>query len=513
MALAPRLGWGTVQSPSAEDIYRWVAPDPAGQLALDETPVPSGAGALFIPAMTDGESEPEALVMREETRVATGRHGERIVLAPGNYVVLVGSGPTPQLTALPVEVTADETTVLPVRWGGLRIEVVDENNLPHRGAYELIRVSDLQPYLVGFGADRLQGERLLTILMPPGLYRIVRPGSSYRARTDFATVVVPERALVHFKLVMNAETGQFRGAGVVSAEELGEILPESAWNHRYTLGLAAPFTFHRNVVGEDNEMTIGGRTSLDSYLAYERNGNVFSSIVEFEAGFERTKPEASPTTPWRKTGDRLRVDMLYSRLVSPRFGPYVRFSLRTSLFESNTLATEDLTVIREFADGRRTAEFVPANTTFRTGDPFSPPLIRQGAGVNARVLQGRAARLDWRAGIGLRQNRFGGAFFLKDDPTTPEVEYLQALDFNAEGIETTVVATVRYRVLLYTTTLDLFGDLGSGFQPTVDWRSTLSWRLTRELSLDYRADLLWMPQVTDTSQLSHRMLFRYALGQ
>ena len=502
-----------MQFPAAEDIYLWLAPEPAAQLAQDATPLPAGAGALFIPAMTDSESEPEALVMRGEERVATGQNGKRIVLDPGNYVVLVGSGPTVQLTAVPVKVTAGKTTLVPVRWGGLRVEVADENNLPHRGAYELIRLADLQPYVVGFGADRLKGERLLTILMPPGVYRIVRPGSSYRARTDFATVVVPEGALVHYKLVMNAETGQFRGAGVVDAEELGETLPESAWNHRYTLGLAAPLTFHRNVIGEDNEMTIGGQTSLDSYLTYEGNGNVFNNIVELEAGFEKTKPEASPATPWRKTGDRLRVDILYARLMSPRLGPYARFSLRTSLFESNTLATEDLTVVRQFADGRRTTEFVPANTTFPTGDPFSPPLIREGVGMNARVLQGRAARLDWRVGIGLRQSRFGGAFFLKDDPTTPEAEYVQALDFNSEGVETTVVATMRFRGLLYTTTLDLFADLGSGFQPTIDWRSTLSWRLTGELSLDYRVDVLWMPQVTDTSQLSHRTLFRYVLGE
>ena len=101
------------------------------------------------------------------------------------------------------------------RCGGasLRIEVVDERNLPHRGAYELIRVTDRQPFTVGFGADTLQGEQLLTLLMPPGLYRIVQPGSTYRARTDFATVLAPAGGLVHYKLVINPTSGQFRGAG------------------------------------------------------------------------------------------------------------------------------------------------------------------------------------------------------------------------------------------------------------------------------------------------------------
>lgn len=501
-----------MQPPASGGIYRWIAPEPTAQLAEDETSVPSGMGAIFVPAMTDGNSEPQALVMRGEQRVAIARNGKRIVLDPGAYTVLVGSGPTPQMTALSVEIATGETTLVPVRWGGLRVEVVDESNLPYRGAYELIRVSDLQPYVVGFGADRLQGEPLLTTLMPPGLYRIVKPGSNYRVRTDFATVVVPEGGLVHFKLVMNRETGNFRGAGVVTAEDLGEVVDESAWNHRYAIGLAAPFTLHRNVVGENNETTIGAEGAFDSYLTFEREGNLFSSVLELEGGFERIKPEASAAIPWRKTRDRLRIDLLYARLVNPRFGPYVRLSLRTSLFESNTLATEALTVAREYVDGRRTLEFVPANTTFRTGDPFSPPVIRQGAGVNARLLRGQAARLDWRVGVGLRQNRFGGAFFLEDDPRTPEVEYVQALNFNSEGVETTVVGTFRFRVFLYTTTLDLFSDLGAGFEPTIDWRSTLSWRLTGDLSLDYRVDMLWLPQVSDQTQMSQSLLFRYSLG-
>ncbi len=105
--------------------------------------------------------------------------------------------------SVPVDVQAGATTVVSVLWGGLRIEVVDESNLPHRGVYELVRVADRQPYTVGFGADTLQGERLLTLLMAPGLYRIVQSGSTYRARTDFEAVLVPEGGLVHYRLVIN----------------------------------------------------------------------------------------------------------------------------------------------------------------------------------------------------------------------------------------------------------------------------------------------------------------------
>lgn len=390
------------QTPAPSDIYRWLAPDAAAQVAEDATVVSPGAGAIFVPAMTDGDREPAALVFRGEEQVASGLNGTRITLEPGAYTVRVGSGPTPQMVSVPVDVVPGETAVTPVRWGGLRIEVVDASNLPHRGVYEVIRVANRQPYTVGFGADTLQGERLLTILMPPGLYRIVKLGSTYRARTDFATVLVPEGRLVHYKLVIDPESGQFRGAGTVPAEELGVVPEVSPWNRRYTIGLSAPVTSTRNVVGASNETTVGSELFFDTYIAYQRDRTLFNSVLEFETGFEKIKPQGSRAIPWRKTRDRLRIDLLYSRFLSSRIGPYGRLGLRTGVFASHTLVTEDIVVSRQFADGRLERELVPANTTFQTGDPFSPPVYREGAGLNTRLLRQRAIRLDWRFGLGFR---------------------------------------------------------------------------------------------------------------
>ena len=88
---------------------------------------------------------------------------------------------------------------------------------------------------------------------------------------------------------------------------------------------------------------------------------------------------------------------------------------------------------------------------------------------------------------------------------------MEATNFQETGLETTVVATVRYRFLLYNTSLDLFSDFGAP-EPAVDWRSTLSWRLTPELSLDYKVDLLRLPRVSDRNQVAQRLLFRYSIG-
>ena len=189
------------QQPSApaQTLYRWTTPPAADQLAADTTVVPSGMGAVFVPAMTNGIDEPATLVYQGTQLIGSGPNGRRIVLTPGSYTLRIGSAPLDQTVSVPVDVTAGNTTLVPVQWGALVVEVVDENNVPHRGSYELIQVSDRQPYTVGFGADTLLGERIRTLLVGPGLYRIVRPGSNYRTRTDFSTVLVPAGGVVYLQ--------------------------------------------------------------------------------------------------------------------------------------------------------------------------------------------------------------------------------------------------------------------------------------------------------------------------
>ena len=85
---------------------------------------------------------------------------------------------------------------------------------------------------------------------------------------------------------------------------------------------------------------------------------------------------------------------------------------------------------------------LPANDDFEVGGAFAPILIREGAGVNVRLVRGRVSYLDWRGGFGLRQSRFRGAF-TQDSAGPNVVRYPEVESFNEEGLETTVVGTVR----------------------------------------------------------------------
>ncbi len=492
--------------------YEWTAPSAAKQLENDTAVIPTGSGAIFVPAMSDGPDEPQVIVQKDGKTVASGSTGQRIAVRPGSYTILVGSGALNRMTVRTVQVVAGRDTVVDPDWAGLKIEVVDTSNIPFAGLYEVIRMSDRLSVGIGYGADSLQGESLTTWLLEPGLYRIVRAGETYRARRDFATVDLPRAGLVHFKLVLDETTGDFRGAGVVSADELGVASAGSNWTRRVTLGGAVSLSSTDNVVGATNQQTLNGLAFLDAYFTYDDDKNVATTIVELEEGVLAIDPEIGKSSPTQKTQDRLRLDSVYTRFLNDRWGPYARFGLLTNVFPSEVLATNDTSVAFNRLDGTREVQAIAANSEFRTSDGFGALRVREGFGANVRLFRNRWATLNWRGGVGFRQNLFNDAFVLRDDNTTAEVDYFEVDNFNEEGVETSLTGSVRlYRNLFWVTDLEVFADFGEFGDPTIDWRNTLSLRLSRSISIDYTADILDQPQVSPETQFRQNILLRFSL--
>lgn len=491
--------------------YNWTAPAAKQQLAADSTEVASGQGAVFVPAMTKGVDEPEVLVFAGEKKVASGRTGQRIPVAPGSYTVRVGSGAVKQMSQHQVDIAAGATVTVKATWAGLKVEVVDTQNIPHRATYEIIRAEDREVFGIGYGADTLQGESLLVWLLDPGLYRIVRTGETYRARKDFATVFLPEGGMVHFKLVIDPETGDFRGSGIGAPEEMGVKTAEatSDWTHRATLSGAANLSSTDNFVGRPNQSTLGATVFLDAYSTYENGPNTFSGIFELEEGFLQIDPDQGRKLPTQQTQDRLRLDGLYTKFVNERWGPYVRLGLLTNVFPAETLATDPIDVAFNRLDGSRQVISVAANDQYRTADGFGSLRVREGVGINVRLFRNQNVTLNWRGGLGLRQNQFANTFVENDLLGTPELDFFEIDDFNQEGIETTLLGNIRLsRRLSFITDLEVFADVDDTGNPTIDWRNTVSWRLSRFLSLDYTFDLLDFPQVSNETQTRQNLLLR-----
>jgi hypothetical protein len=504
----------------AEDSYAWLEPPAEQQLSQDETVIPVGKGAVFVPSMTGPEYEPPAMLVSDEEVVSVPL-GQRFLVDPGQYVVVVSAGTPAQGVSQAIEVLEGETTLVPVTWGALRIEVTDDHRIPHRGSYEIISAQTREVVGTGFGVDTLQGEILQTWLLAPGLYRLVRVGRDYRALKDYATVQVPEAGFVRYRLVLDEETGEFLGAGVLLPDEFATAMRENQrWFRSVVVGFDGSLVNSRNVVGAVNQTQYAASAYADAQLAFTSKPHQFTALAQVEEGASQIIPQEGTPQPLLKATDRLRADLLYTYNFEGRTGPYVRNSVDSQAFPTEVLITEDTTVLVTGLDGETLSTSYTANETMRTAEAGMPSLFREGVGINTSFLEkNRSTNFNLRLGYGMRQNLYGGALVLDDVNSTDEIEYRAVDTWFEQGVEATIVASVRLPGwVVYSTDVEFFApfrsfDLQAGpgedrVLPSVSWRNTLSVRLTRNLALNYYLNVVSEPQVLDARQVEQSLLLR-----
>jgi hypothetical protein len=436
--------------------------------------------------------------------VASGRPGTRVLLVPGRYVAQLGGGTTPDIR-FEFEVVAGETTVLPVTWGGLRVEVVDERGLPHRAGYELIRVTDRDLFGFGYGADLLSGERLQTWVLPADLYRLVPPGSTYRARTDYATVFVPAGGFVRYRLVIDPDTGQFLGAGVVTPEEAGAARGNERLTRSLVLGINGNMSIHK-------DMAATGEFFLDGTVGWRDGPHQFVSVGQLEEGVRWINPEIGDPLPLQKSDDRLRIDLLYSFEVTPVFGPYVRAGTEAEIFPSRAITSETIEVTYVDIDGSTGVRSVEAGDAFRTAGYLGRTQVFEGTGINAWAVRGPAGELKLSAGLGFRQTLYRDYFVEDAAITTPTTRtYTQVENTFQQGLEALALGRARIgQVVRLTSNLEAFADFRELGDPTLNWENTVSFRLFEMLSLDYVLDIERDPAISNELDLKHELLLRFA---
>ncbi len=487
------------------EIYGWLAPSPEEQLAADSTVVPAGQGAIFVPYISSPEDEPSYAVFRAGRRMGSESTGRRMIVEPGSYLVEFGSGHSAGIS-VSIEVEEGETSVVPVTWGGLRVEVVDARNIPHRAGYELIQVAARDLHGVGYGADTLAGEALQTWIVTSDLYRVVQPGSSYRARVNYSTVFVPEGGLVRYRLVIDPDTGEFEGAGVVTPDETGDVTGDRRVTPNLVVGVDGSLR-----VEKDKLATAQG--FMDGGFTYQNGPHAFIARMQFEAGLRWNQPEVGDALPLQKSDDRLRIDLLYTYAVTPVFGPYARAGVEAELFPTTVITTEDVTLTRNNLDGTTELRSVAAGDAFRVSDYWGQTLFFEGAGINAWLVRNEIGSLQASTGLGFRQSLHQGLFAEDTDVSTDSALIYDEVDsFYQEGFEGIITGRVRFGdAARLTTHLEVFSDFADLANPTLDWESTLSLKLLDKLSLDYTLEVTRRPELLeDNLLLAHELVLRFA---
>ncbi len=481
----------------------WIAEIPAIQIEQDPTLLPPAAGALFIPALTESSLEPQCVVTQDGELIATSDPGKKIILPPGTYRVLIGNGAPEDVLEFEADVMEGEITIIPVEWSGLVVEVVNERGTSFRGAYELITMPAKDYTGFGLGAVRQEGERLKTWLLRPGNYMLLAAGESYQARRNFFTFRLEPGELVQLTVVMDELNGDLLGAGEIP----GGTEIADGWNVNWTVGGHAQLSDLKNVAGKTDGLNFAASAFSETEVHFGQFGHDFFLRLNLEAGGSADVPDRA-LVPDVNEAD---LETSYTYFLLSWLGPSVLFSADTRLLPS-VLDFDDRTdILRLNAEGDEIGRDTGV-LDVETARPFSPVNLEFGAGLRLNISPGPWFNLTSFIGPGGRQLFALEAFDEeRNDPTTPELEIQHIRNATQFGTKASLVGQLNAtRFLLLRADADAFFPFDSEDAHKLDFRGTVTLRLSSFASLNYTARITDDVKVAAETQIDQRVLLRFS---
>jgi len=476
----------------------------SAQYHSDATQVPAGQGAIFLPSLSlKPDREPPVQVARAGRRIATGTMGHRIVVPAGHYEITFGSGSVPQHVVRQVDVTEGETTIVAPTWATLDISVVTAKFIPFLGNYEIIRMEDREYMGIGYGVDEELGQETQVWVLRPGLYKIIQSGSTYRARTNFATVLLVEGMAVPYTLVQDEVSRDFLGAGVAEMDR--DHTNDGPWQLRSSLGGSVLLT---NRTEGYSSAPVGSGLGIDVYadnrLRFAQDAHLWTTRLEIEEGQTLSPTIGADHKPGnlldgrlQSVKDRVYLNSIYIYQALPWIGPYVRLGGETTLFDQATYFSTPTSVVVQDASGKNLSGTERSNVTRLTlAGPLTPIQLKQGLGINFRVAHSALLDLNLRAGLGSRQYIARGQLVAADDASTPAYEVREVPGTVLTGTEASWLAQARLtRYLQASSELDALFPFNGLELTQMAWRNAVSLRLGSFAALTYTFNLVRQPNV------------------
>lgn len=516
----------------------WDAPPLASQIAEDKENILMGMGALYVPYMSDPNQEPDFEIVNETGKVVVSdKVGKKISLLPDNYYLILGSGSHSQRIVKSVFITENKITPVFPDWSGLSIDVVDEDNQPFRGEYELARVDKFEPYGRGTGRNPDLGEQVKTWILKPGTYKIFGVGESYNTLTNFVTVRLLPGEYTRFVLVQKDDM-TIVGGGTLQMKSA--IDSTSNWK----LGLDVSGNINFNMKSD----------YLDS--SNDVNNKSFSIIFRPEFLY-RKNPIDWTTRFWLKEGivfkgwdisrvesspDEIRASSILTWRFLPWLGPYGKIDVTSGLFPQYERIPEGSSkhYFIMFNDDYTLKEINSLIDSYKMEPAFSPFTVEPGIGANLVPLKTRFFETKLLTGIGFKYERIWNQsermsindinYTLLDSVQEKEIKEIvhdtvtgstyslihKFANKNVTEIGPEIIMNISGKlgkIASVESELKLFAPFVRIKNPDLTCRVTASWHLMRMLTLDY--EFLYMlkqpPEIVARKKESqHSILIRFS---
>jgi hypothetical protein len=472
--------------PGSTDENTWTAPPAMAQLQRDPTLTPKGKGKLFVPAMSVPlGNEPNYYVFQDGRRITSATPGRGVLLDPGTYEILIGSGTISQLMRKKAQIIESHSTMMKQDWAALVIDVIDASRTSVSESYELLNAEDGETFGLGFGIEEERGERVRTWLLKPGTYHVVRVGESVTTIRKFSVLLSPG-TLTQRNLVVDSGPGS-------SGDFIGFYPPPVLQTSRAER-TASRVTSQTELSGSlqlntsqqtatDDQTSVNLAVQMFNRTRYNAGRNFASIRVILEQGASKVEGE-----DLNKSVDRAEVRATYIYRLSERIGPYLRGVVNSNVFPSDTRFKTPRDLIRLGKNGR--IDTLRGITEFTTAPSLSPVRLREGFGINSQVIRSFGLNMDLRLGIGARQDLRSDFFEVETNPVTGDTEAKEFGSTFSTGLEALVIMDAR---LARFVSLDSEFDILMSSRDSDDWFFTWENRiriaLASFINLDIVADI------------------------
>ena len=464
-----------------------------------------GFGVVMLPSLSGTDQEPFYRVYgASDEEVATAKMGAPVVIPEGRYRITYGSGRTSQLMEVRgVLVVPRYKRVIEPNWGALTISVVTETRESLKIGYEVYDGQSGESYGTDISANETLGERGRVWVLRPGGYKITINGEPFATYKDFTTVGLVAGDLKRLTIVVGTDEQDnptnLIGAGVLEEEVEGAQVRPVRFTS--TVSATADFSSNNEVDAEtyETQTTVSGQT--DARLILDQAPFLYTLRTVVNAGVTK-----SPDTDFRVSSDDVILKNTLIYFFYRNLGLYSRFDADSHFFpEYVYYAGDGEDVTKRDRDGDEVTELGVLQTQVKPS--FLPLILREGLGLNYRLVNLSRAELNLRTGLGLRQD-FNGDVYVKT--TDPGEVYEEQETTYQTGIEVSVLGSV---ILPFGLTYTLSSEALFPFDQTpvsLDWENILDLRLLKYLSLEYTLALSnRTPEVTGQYfVVDHKLVLR-----
>ncbi|MCL1955959.1 MAG: DUF3078 domain-containing protein [Fibromonadales bacterium] len=378
----------------------WTAPNLEEQMNQDETFVGMGQGAIFVPRFSESRLEPEFKAVRMDTlskeyenREWLGKHGQRLVVPYGTYMVIMGSGNVDDKFGYEVKVEEGKTTLVPPRWGGLVINTINEDGEFVSENYEIFEVYSGKSYGRGFGLTQERLNDVKTWILQPQIYRISRSGENASSIINYITVQVNPGELSNVELVFDENTGRLIAGGVHKMRiNAGK---DSHWTYGLRLGGSASYTTLLTA-SEQKSSAWNALGDLRLRALYNRT-KVFWLTELYTRENMQWLNEEKIESQWNISQDLLQFQSSVVYKIFDWIGPYMRANAKTHIFPEyywiGDTDTDSLCVTSNLFKGEK----------IRISSSFDPLRIGEGVGLNLQPMVSNSMDISAQTGFAVRQ--------------------------------------------------------------------------------------------------------------